>query len=90
VLGLTKSVALQYAPLGVRVNAVCPGTIATPMVDRMASAGELDLEGTLAVTPMARLGQAEEIAAAVLWLCSSGASYVTGAAIPVDGGFTAQ
>lgn len=90
VIGQTKSVALQYAPLGVRVNAVCPGTIATPMVDRMAAAAELDLDATLAVTPMARLGRPEEVAAAVLWLCSDAASYVTGVALPVDGGFTAQ
>jgi NAD(P)-dependent dehydrogenase (short-subunit alcohol dehydrogenase family) len=90
VLGLTKSAALQYAPLGIRVNAVCPGTIATPMVDRMTSSGELNLDATLAVTPMARLGTGEEIAAAVLWLCSSASSYVTGVALPVDGGYTAQ
>lgn len=90
VLGLTKSVALQYAPHGIRVNAVCPGTIATPMVERMSGAGELDLDATLAATPMARLGTAEEIAAAVLWLTSSAADYVTGVALPVDGGYTAQ
>ncbi|MCW3816446.1 glucose 1-dehydrogenase [Micromonospora sp. DR5-3] len=90
VLGLTKSVALQYAPLGVRVNAVCPGTIATPMVDRMTANGELDLDDTLAATPMRRLGRPEEIADAVLWLCSPASSYVTGVALPVDGGYTAQ
>jgi NAD(P)-dependent dehydrogenase (short-subunit alcohol dehydrogenase family) len=90
VLGLTRSAALEYAPREVRINAVCPGTIETPMVDRMADAGELDLDATLAVTPMARLGKAEEIASAVLWLCSPGASYVTGVALPVDGGYTAQ
>lgn len=90
VLGLTKSVALQYAPHGVRVNAVCPGTIATPMVERMSGADELDLGATLAVTPMARLGTADEIADAVLWLTSSAASYITGVALPVDGGYTAQ
>jgi NAD(P)-dependent dehydrogenase (short-subunit alcohol dehydrogenase family) len=90
VIGLTKSVALAYAPRGVRINAVCPGTIDTPMVERMVRAGELDMEKTLAVTPMARLGKGEEIASAVLWLCSSGASYVTGVALPVDGGYTAQ
>ncbi|MFJ8914209.1 SDR family NAD(P)-dependent oxidoreductase [Amycolatopsis sp. NPDC102389] len=90
VLGMTKSVALQYARLGVRVNAVCPGTIATPMVDRMSAAGELDLDATLAGTPMGRLGEPEEIAASVLWLCGPASSYVTGVALPVDGGFTAQ
>ena len=90
VLGQTKSVALQYGPLGIRVNAVCPGTIATPMVDRMTAAGELDPDGAIAAIPMGRLGRPEEIAAAVLWLCSDGASYVTGAALPVDAGHTAQ
>ncbi|MCW5951987.1 MAG: glucose 1-dehydrogenase [Propionibacteriaceae bacterium] len=90
VIGQTKSVALQYAPAGIRVNAVCPGTIDTPMVDRMSTGGELDLDATLAVTPMQRLGRPEEIAAAVLWLCSDAASYVTGVALPVDGGYTAQ
>lgn len=90
VLGQTKSVALQYGPLGIRVNAVCPGTIATPMVDRMTAAGELDPDGAIAAIPMGRLGRPEEIAAAVLWLCSDGASYVTGVALPVDAGHTAQ
>jgi NAD(P)-dependent dehydrogenase (short-subunit alcohol dehydrogenase family) len=90
VIGQTKSVALQYAPLGVRVNAVCPGTIDTPMVERMTSAGELDPDGALAAIPAGRLGRPSEIAAAVLWLCSDAASYVTGVALPVDGGYTAQ
>ncbi|WP_431914596.1 SDR family NAD(P)-dependent oxidoreductase [Nonomuraea jabiensis] len=73
-----------------RINAVCPGTIDTPMVERMINAGELDMDAALAATPMARLGKAEEIASAVLWLCSPGASYVTGVALPVDGGYTAR
>lgn len=90
VLGATKSVALQYGTRGVRVNAVCPGTIATPMVDRMTAGGELDPEGAVAAIPMGRFGRPEEIAAAVLWLCSDAASYVTGIALPVDGAYTAQ
>lgn len=90
VLGATKSVALQYGTLGVRVNAVCPGTIATPMVERMTAGGELDPAGAIAAIPMGRLGTGAEIAAAVLWLCSDAASYVTGVALPVDGGYTAQ
>jgi NAD(P)-dependent dehydrogenase (short-subunit alcohol dehydrogenase family) len=90
VLGQTKSIALQYGPLGVRVNAVCPGTIETPMVERMAAGGELDREQAIAGIPLGRLGHSEEIAAAVLWLCSDAASFVTGVALPVDGGFTAQ
>ena len=90
VLGQTKSIALQYGPHGVRVNAVCPGTIATPMVERMTAAGELDLEASAAGVPLGRLGRPEEVAAAVLWLCSDAASYVTGVALPVDAGYTAQ
>jgi NAD(P)-dependent dehydrogenase (short-subunit alcohol dehydrogenase family) len=90
VIGQTKSVALEYAPLGVRANAVCPGTIDTPMVHRMLAGGELDLRTSLAAIPMGRLGRAEEIAAAVLWLCSDASSYVTGVALPVDGAYTAH
>lgn len=90
ILGLTKSAALEYAPLGIRVNAICPGTIDTPMVERMIAGGELDLAAALAAIPMARLGRGEEIAASVLWLSSSAASYVTAVALPVDGAYTAQ
>lgn len=90
VIGQTKSVALQYGQYGVRVNAVCPGTIETPMVERMVAGGELDTNAAAARVPLGRLGHPEEIAAAVLWLCSDGASYVTGAALPVDAGHTAQ
>lgn len=90
VIGATKSVALQYGRNGVRVNAVCPGTIATPMVERMTAGGELDPDAAAAGLPLNRLGRPEEIAAAVLWLCSDAASYVTGAALPVDAGHTAQ
>lgn len=90
VIGHTKSVALQYGRYGVRVNAVCPGTIATPMVEQMTARGELDPAGAAAGVPLGRLGRPEEVAAAVLWLCSDGASYVTGVALPVDAGHTAQ
>ncbi|MET8592855.1 glucose 1-dehydrogenase [Streptomyces sp. NPDC005078] len=90
VIGLTKSAALEYGPRGVRINAVCPGTIATPMVDAMIDGGELDRDQAEAGQAIERLGTAEEIAQAVLWLCSDGASYVTGIALPVDGGYTAQ
>ena len=90
ILGQTKSVALQYGPLGIRVNAVCPGTIETPMVARMVAGGELDPYAAVAGIPMGRLGRPEEIAAAVLWLASDAASYVTGVALPVDAGYTAQ
>jgi len=89
VLGLTKSAALEYAPRGIRINAVCPGTIATPMVADMEAKGELDMAEAIRNQPIGRLGTADEIAAAVLWLCSPGASFVVGVALPVDGGYTA-
>src|ERR687897_38816 len=90
VIGLTKSAALEYAPRGVRINAICPGTIETPMVAAMIASGELDPAQALANQPIGRLGQAEEIAPTVLWLCSPGSSFVVGVALPVDGGYTAQ
>ena len=90
VLGLTKSAALEYAPRGIRINAVCPGTIATPMVTDMIAAGELDRDAAIADQPINRLGEPEEIAAAVLWLCSPGASFIVGVTLPVDGGYTAR
>lgn len=90
VIGLTRSAALEYAPRGVRINAICPGTIETPMVADMISKGELSVPEAVANQPIGRLGRAEEIAAAVLWLCSPGASFVLGVALPVDGGYTAR
>jgi NAD(P)-dependent dehydrogenase (short-subunit alcohol dehydrogenase family) len=89
VLGLTKSAALEYAPHGIRINAVCPGTIDTPMVAAMVANGELDMTEAIRNQPIGRLGTADEIAAAVLWLCSPAASFVVGVALPVDGGYTA-
>jgi len=90
VLGMTKSAALEYAPRGVRINAVCPGTIETPMVAAMISNGELTVDDAIANQPIGRLGRGDEIAAAVLWLCSPGASLIVGVALPVDGGYTAR
>lgn len=90
VIGLTRSAALEYAPRGVRINAICPGTIETPMVADMVARGELEIGEAVANQPIGRLGQPEEIAAAVLWLCSPAASFVVGVALPVDGGYTAQ
>jgi NAD(P)-dependent dehydrogenase (short-subunit alcohol dehydrogenase family) len=90
VIGLTTSAATEYAPLGIRINAVCPGTIETPMVAGMVAKGELDRAQAAAGAPIGRLGHGEEIAASVLWLCSPGASFVVGVALPVDGGLAAQ
>jgi NAD(P)-dependent dehydrogenase (short-subunit alcohol dehydrogenase family) len=90
VLGLTKSAALEYAPRGIRINAICPGTIETPMVADMLAKGELDMDQAIANQPIGRLGRPDEIAAAVLWLCSPGAGFVVGVALPIDGGYTAR
>ena len=90
VIGLTRSAALEYAPRGIRINAVCPGTIETPMVTDMIAKGELSVPDAVANQPIGRLGRADEIAAAVLWLSSPGASLIVGVALPVDGGYTAR
>jgi NAD(P)-dependent dehydrogenase (short-subunit alcohol dehydrogenase family) len=86
VIGLTKSAAKEYGPGGVRVNAVCPGTIDTPMVSDMVATGALDQTGAVEAIPLGRLGRPDEIAAAVLWLTSPGASFVNGVALLIDGG----
>lgn len=90
VIGLTRSAAVEYASRGVRINAVCPGTFNTPMVSTMLETQADALGEILRDQPIGRLGEAEEIAAAVLWLCSPGASFVVGVALPVDGGYTAH
>jgi len=89
VIGFTKSAALEYATRGIRVNAVCPGMIRTPMFDKMIAEGQGEELNAMLKTlvPMERMGRPEEIADAVLWLCSSAASYVTGQSISVDGGY---
>jgi NAD(P)-dependent dehydrogenase (short-subunit alcohol dehydrogenase family) len=87
VIGLTKSAALDNASRGIRVNAICPGCIDTPMGDAIDPAA---MKEFLRDQPIGRMGSPEEIAAAVLWLCSPGASFVLGVALPVDGGFVAH
>src|SRR5256886_4965843 len=90
VLGLTKSAALEYAARGIRINAVCPGIINTPMVEGMLLGEGEAMKEMMKDVPIGRLGRAEEIAAAVLWLCSPGASFVIGHALAVDGGYTVR
>src|SRR5947209_10384761 len=90
VIGLTQSAALEYAARGIRLNAVCPGTIKTPMVQSMTSGDSKALAEMVKGEPIGRLGEPEEIAAAVLWLSSPGASFVVGHALLVDGGYTAR
>ncbi len=91
VVGLTQSAALDYAAAGIRVNAVCPGFIATPLLERAGVLADAEATAALAAQhPLGRLGTAEEVAALVAWLCSEAASFVTGAAYTVDGGYTAQ
>jgi NAD(P)-dependent dehydrogenase (short-subunit alcohol dehydrogenase family) len=90
VIGLTKTAALEYAKLGIRVNAVCPGVIKTPMMDRLTGSKKEAEDQFTGLEPVGRMGQPEEIANAVVWLCSDEASFVTGIAMAVDGGFVAQ
>ena len=90
IAGLTRTAALEYAEQGIRVNAVCPGVIHTPMIDRIVS-GDAQAEAQFtALEPVGRMGSPAEVAQAVVWLCSDAASFVTGIAMPVDGGFVAQ
>jgi NAD(P)-dependent dehydrogenase (short-subunit alcohol dehydrogenase family) len=89
VAGLTREAALEFAQSKIRVNAVCPGSIRTPMVERVMAAGTTE-KFLAAAQAIKRLGKPEEIAAAAVWLCSDAAAFVTGVTMPVDGGWTAQ
>ena len=83
-MGLTKCAALEYATRGIRINAVCPATIETPMVEKMREVGAI----TEVIEPIGRVGKPEEVASTVLWLCSPSAGYIIGQGIAVDGGYT--
>jgi NAD(P)-dependent dehydrogenase (short-subunit alcohol dehydrogenase family) len=90
VIGLTKTAALEYSPHGIRINAVNPAAIDTEMIDRLADGMNVKKDDLTTLHPIGRLGRVEEVAEAVLWLCSDKASFVTGHSLIVDGGFTAR
>lgn len=90
VLGLTKTAALEYAPAGIRVNAVCPGATLTPMVHQLVAAQPELVENIKSDHPLGRFADPEEIAEAVIWLCSDASSFVTGHPLLVDGGYTVK
>jgi NAD(P)-dependent dehydrogenase (short-subunit alcohol dehydrogenase family) len=90
IVGLTKTAALVYATAGIRVNAVCPGAVATPMAERTFARAPETEAVWLSAEPMGRFALPSEIAEAVVWLCSDAASFVTGVALPVDGGLVAR
>lgn len=90
VIGLTKTAALEYSAQGIRINAVNPAVIDTEMVDRFTEAIGSSKEELVPLHPIGRIGRVEEVAEAVLWLCSGRASFITGHSLVVDGGFTAR
>ncbi len=90
VIGLTKAAALEYATQGIRVNAVCPGVIYTEMIERFTGGNEEAEKQMAASAPMKRMGEPQEIAAAVIWLCSDAASFVTGHSMIIDGGMVIE
>lgn len=90
VIGLTRSAALDYASRGIRVNAVCPGAVHTPMIERAIAAYPDAMKTVIESIPLGRLGRPEEIASAVVWLSSAQASFATGSVVVIDGGYTAR
>jgi NAD(P)-dependent dehydrogenase (short-subunit alcohol dehydrogenase family) len=88
IVGLTKAAALDYARSNIRINAVCPGIIETPMMDRFSGGTAEGRERVIALEPVGRMGKPEEIGAAVVWLCSDAAAFVVGHAMVIDGGQT--
>jgi NAD(P)-dependent dehydrogenase (short-subunit alcohol dehydrogenase family) len=90
-IGLTQTAALEYAAQNIRVNAVCPGFIYTPLLEKAGMQSGSEMHTAISnLHPMKRMGTSEEIANAVIWLCSDAASFITGHALMVDGGYTAQ
>ncbi|NBX69327.1 MAG: SDR family oxidoreductase [Proteobacteria bacterium] len=88
VIGLTRTAALEFAKSNIRVNAICPGVIQTPMIDRYIGKNPELRADLLQAIPLSRFGEPDEIASAVVWLCSEGASYMTGQTLTIDGGWT--
>lgn len=87
--GLNKAAALEYSGEGIRVNAICPGVIDTPMIERSSEESDT-VDQAITATPIGRLGEPEEIGDAAVWLCSEDSSFVTGETLVVDGGYTSQ
>jgi NAD(P)-dependent dehydrogenase (short-subunit alcohol dehydrogenase family) len=90
IIGLTKTAALEFAKSNIRINAVCPGVIKTPMIDRLTGHKKEAEDQYASMEPIGRLGTPDEVANAVLWLCSDESSFVTGHAMAVDGGWLAH
>ena len=90
VLGLTRTAAIEYASAGIRVNAVCPGAIDTPMMDETFERFPGFRESLLGFVPLGRMGRPDEVAAAIAWLCSGAASFITGESVAVEGGLLAR
>jgi NAD(P)-dependent dehydrogenase (short-subunit alcohol dehydrogenase family) len=90
VIGLTKTAALEYSNFGIRVNAICPGAIRTPMIDTFINNDPVTEANMSALQPVGRMGKADEVANLILWLCSDASAFITGAAIAIDGGIVAQ